>query len=679
MKEKHIYMAKLFRAARVVWLGLGTIGLSFGLVFANEAAGCSTSSPDSQNYKVTLCIKTPAEGTVVTGDIMVAADLTLTDQSTSVQSLEFFLDGTHLLTSFVAPFTFVLPSNHFTDAKRKLSVQATMRDGFVTDSTEIPITFGNNIHRVPVSSNLFVPTSGTMPAAGQPFIMAATGDGASGETPGVTDLIASWSPNLFLYLGDVYEKGTYTEFYNWYGTTQNFGQFRAITDPVIGNHEYVKDAAFGYQDYWNTRHDDPIYYSFNANGWHFIALNANSQVKQQPGTVQYQWLAHDLATNTAACTVAFWHQPVFSIGPEPKTGRMEPIWSLLAKHGVDIVLNGHDHGYQRWEPLDGAGNVDLQDGITEFVAGGGGHGIQPFISSDDRVVVGNDKSPDAFGALRFVLNAGGATFEYVNTSGAILDSGTITCHGTGDDLTPPTAPGSLTAHVDSLDHVVLNWTGATDNLGITGYTLYRDGQVIKTTSRNELSYLDTDVTLGKTYNYAVDAVDLSNMHSAQSNPASVTLPSQTTLTFDADADSYIDSSHDNTNYGVSSALRTDLAPDVRSFLRFNVQGLPNGHVAKATLRIFSNNASSYGYDVFIVPDNSWSESALTYQNAPAFDHELEFNDSLSADTWSTTDVTLAVTGNGLYTFGVSTSSPTSLSYSSREGPHPPQLVLDLTP
>ena len=677
--EKKGYMAYLLSAAKLACFGFGTLILVFGFAAADDASNCATSNSPGQAYSVKLCISTPEDGANISDDATITAEITRSENSSSVQSVEFLLDSVHLLTDYAAPYTFILPSSHFADATRSLSVRADMRDGFETQAAEIHLVFNNGLNQAPAGSpNRFIPTSGSRPAAGQPFILAAAGDGASGETPEVTDLIASLSPNLFLYLGDVYEKGTYTEFYNWYGITDNFGQFRDITDPVIGNHEYVKSAAFGYQDYWNTRHDDPVYYSFNANGWHFIALNANSQVRQQPGSKQYQWLANDLANNTAECTLAYWHQPVYSIGPEPKTHRMEPIWSLLAQYHVDIVLNGHDHGYQRWTPLDGKGNIDLENGITEFVAGSGGHGIQPFISNDDRVVVGYDKPPSAFGALRFVLNPNGTTFEYVNIAGAILDSGTITCHGADVDSLPPNTPSSLGVHVDSFDHVVLNWLGATDNVGISGYTIYRDGQILKTTGRNELSYVDTDVALGKTYNYTVDAVDLSDLHSAPSSPVSVTLPAQATLTFYSDADSFIDELNAETNYGVSAALRTDRAPDIRGYIRFSVQGLPAGRVSSATLRIFSNTASAYGYDIHIVHDDSWDEKTLTYQNAPAFGDQLDFKSMVNANSWTTTDVGLAVQGNGVYTFGLSTLSPTALSYSSREGPYPPELVIELT-
>ena len=103
-------------------------------------------------------------------------------------------------------------------------------------------------------------------------------------------MVDAWGPDVFLYLGDVYEKGTYTEFYNWYGTpTVDFGRTRDVTNPAIGNHEYEGGLAEGYFAYWNN---PPNYYSYNVGGWHFIALNSTAEYNQTgTDSAQYQWLA----------------------------------------------------------------------------------------------------------------------------------------------------------------------------------------------------------------------------------------------------------------------------------------------------------------------------------------------------------------------------------------------------
>jgi len=279
---------------------------------------------------------------------------------------------------------------------------------------------------VPPNTNSFTPATGSQPGPGQPFILAATGDAAGGEpeADAVIDQIASWNPNLFLYLGDVYESGTSTEFQNWYGTGgQRWSRFRAITNPTVGNHEYDNGAAPGYFDYWNNV---PDYYSFDAHGWHFISINSNDPISQQPGSPQYEWVKSDLAASDAACTIAYFHHPLFNVGAQGSTVRMSALWDLMATSGVDIALTGHDHNYQRWKPLDGAGKP-APTGLTEFVAGAGGHGVRPFTRSDPALVIGYDTTPAALGALRFELGDDRASFRYANTAGLTLDSGQILC------------------------------------------------------------------------------------------------------------------------------------------------------------------------------------------------------------------------------------------------------------
>ena len=116
--------------------------------------------------------------------------------------------------------------------------------------------------------------------------------------------VSNWNPSLFLYLGDVYEKGSIAEYANWFGPSGSpgvyYGRLKSITDPTIGNHEYTGGQAPGYFDYWDNV---PHYYSFNAGAWHFISLDANSAFGQTaPGTPQYQWLQDDLTTNPQPCT-----------------------------------------------------------------------------------------------------------------------------------------------------------------------------------------------------------------------------------------------------------------------------------------------------------------------------------------------------------------------------------------
>jgi len=490
-----------------------------------DGTNCIASTSPGGTYTVTPCITAPADGATLTGAQTVSATYTTTGANPGVAKLIFYLNGEYVITDYNSPYTFTLPTNKWVDGSYVLAVSALMKDGFTSQLSSITLTFNNGVTTPPVNTNTFTPTSGTTPSAGQPFVLAAAGDGADGATNSgnVTNLIASWNPNLFLYLGDVYEKGSATEFSNWYGNSSTFyGRFRSITDPIIGNHEYEHGVAPGYFDYWDNV---PSYYSYDAAGWHFIALNSNCGLLHicAPGQAEYQWLLNDLNTHTNTCTIAYFHHPVYNVGPEGYTTTMNDIWALMAQHGVDIALTGHDHDYQRWVPLDGNGNPS-STGITEFVAGGGGHGIQQFTVTDNRMAIGYDTSPYSFGALRLQLNQDGAGFQYINHQGIVLDSGAIPCSGAPADTTAPSTPANLTATTHSATQVDLSWDNSTDNVGIAGYDIYRDGNLV-TSVGYVTSYSDTNLTLGASYTYQIKARDAANNTSAFSNSAPVTLPS----------------------------------------------------------------------------------------------------------------------------------------------------------
>lgn len=482
-----------------------------------QAATCTTSAPTSAVYTVKLCFTSPQHDSNLSGAVTVTVTVSVTGTSPGVQRMVYYLNGSYLLTDYKAPYTFILPSQHWVDGSYTLSVEALLRDGFVTQKRNLFVNFANGIKTPPVNDKQFQPTSGTTPEAGKPFVVAATGDGASGEVnaANVVKLLETIKPNLFLYLGDVYEKGSYAEFYNWYGMQgTNFSQFRSITDPTVGNHEYVKGSAEGYFDYWDNI---PDYYSFDAGGWHFINLNSNGRyVGINPQSSQYLWLSADLTTHNQACTIVYYHHPFFNIGPEgPSTG-MADIWALLAQHKVTIVLNGHDHDYQRWLPLDGEGQPD-PNGVTEFVAGGGGHGLQTISGSDNRVAYSNSANPDAFGVLKLELSSSEAKFSYLNTKESVLDSGVIPCKRSAQ-----VAPVGLTAALTNTNHVELSWSAPDDTADISGYTLYRNGAPLATVPDTSVTFTDATVSQTTAYTYSVDAFDLGGNHSSMSSPVSIT-------------------------------------------------------------------------------------------------------------------------------------------------------------
>ncbi len=639
-----------------------------------QSGACASSS--NAGYTVTVCITQPANGATVSGLTTVTATADISGSSSGIGKLIFSLDGSYLLTDFQSPYTYSLPSGSFANGTHTLSVYAAMRDGFNASSPDVSLNFANG--SAPPPGPAFTPVAPGPPPAGQSLIMSAVGDGAGGETNAaqVTQMIDGWHPDVFLYLGDVYDKGSYTEFYNWYGQTNLFyGLFRNVTDPVIGNHEYEGGVAPGYFAFWNSI---PNYYSYTAGGWHFIALNSTSQFNQTaPGTGQYQWLLNDLSSNNSACTIAYFHHPVVSVGPQGDTPSMDAIWSQLVQAGVDIVLTGHDHGYQRWVPLDANLNPDPH-GTTQFVNGAGGHAVQNFVRSDPRFVVGFGDPVNSYGAMYFKLNPKGAEYRYYNTAGELLDQGVVPCSGAAPDTTAPTTPGNLVAATSDGGQVGLSWNASWDETGVASYEIYRDGALIASVGGAETGYEDANVDLGVTYNYQVEAVDPGGLHSAQSNTATITRSAQATLIFNPSADTYVRSDNPTGNYGSASSLRADASPDTQSYLRFDLQGV-SGTVTSATLRVFANNGSGTGYQVYTLAGGSWDESTVTYASRPAIGSQVASSGSFgSGGTWTEADLTSLIGGDGQLDLALTTSSNTAISLSSREGAEPPQLVVNVT-
>jgi chitodextrinase len=641
---------------------------------------CTTSSSGSKAYTITLCYSDIADGSPLTGDVPITAAISSTGTAPGVQRIVFYLDGSYLLTDYQSPYTFTLPTTKWADGSHVISVEALMRDNFTSQQSNLSVKFNNGIDSPPANTKQFQPTTGIPPVNGVPFIVVAGGDGAGGESnaTSVSNLIASVNPNLFLYLGDVYEKGSPAEFYNWYGTgMNNFARFRSITNPTVGNHEYENGSALGYFDYWDNI---PNYYSYNAGGWHFISLNSNSTAEPvDPRSAQYRWLQKDLATNTAACTIAYYHHPLYNIGNEGSAASMRDIWNLLAQYGVEIVLNGHDHTYQRWVPLDGKGQP-ASNGITEFVAGALGHGLQTFTSSDKRVAYSNDANPTVFGALILQLNQNGANFSYQNADGATLDSGVIPCAPSDPDTQAPTQPSGLSATATSAAKVELTWSASNDNTGVSGYTIYRNGTQVGTASAGGLTFSDTTATPDTNYTYSIDAFDPAGNHSAKSDGVSVMTHSMpSTLTFPVEADTYVSASSPQSNYGTATSWWLNQSPDMHAYLRFNVHGLGKTPITQARLLVYANNNSSLSISASPVADNNWDELNMDFTNAPALGTTLGTSGAFTNGSWVSLDVTSYVTGEGIYSFGLTSTSTTAISFRSREsGSNSALLLLDFS-
>jgi acid phosphatase type 7 len=248
----------------------------------------------------------------------------------------------------------------------------------------------------------------------------------------VSNMILAMNPDAVLALGDTqYETGTIDQFTNSYDL--NWGRLKAITRPVVGNHEYTTPNAAGYFQYFGSLAGDPTkgYYSYNLGNWHIVALNSNCSKVGGCGanSPQETWLRADLAAHPTLCTLAYWHHPRFSSGAIGNNTSYTAFWNALYNAGADLVLVGHDHNYERFAPQTSSAVAD-PNGLRQFVVGTGGKNwtnmatVQP--NSEVRQPAG------LYGVLKLTLHPSSYDWEFLTEPGysfsSFTDSGSQDCH-----------------------------------------------------------------------------------------------------------------------------------------------------------------------------------------------------------------------------------------------------------
>lgn len=248
-------------------------------------------------------------------------------------------------------------------------------------------------------------------AAPAPLEVWAVGDGADGGEAGqrVGRMIAAARPAHFLYLGDVYERGTRSEFDINYGLA--YGALARRTLPTPGNHDWPRHAE-GYNPYWKsvTGRRMPSTYAARIAGWEVLSLNSETASAASP---QVRWLEGRVASG-GTCRLAFWHRPRFSAGKHGDQLAVAPFWRTLRGRAA-LVINGHEHNMQE---------LRVRDGIRELIAGAGGHSEYQLRAEDPRLAWSN---ATADGALRLRLRPGRADYAFVTSAGRVLRRGTATC------------------------------------------------------------------------------------------------------------------------------------------------------------------------------------------------------------------------------------------------------------
>ena len=264
------------------------------------------------------------------------------------------------------------------------------------------------------------------PPSTTPVLVGAgdIGDCTHSDIVATAKLLDGISGTVFTTGDNVYDGPTAEHYANCYGPT--WGRQLLRTRPTLGNHDYDPPGTWTYYEYFGAAAGDPGvgYYSYDLGGWHILALDSNQSLRA--GSAQLAWVEGDVLAHAAPCTLAYWHHPLFTSGNH-NDGQVfiRDLWRVLYKYGVDVVLNGHEHFYERFAPQDPDGNADPAKGIRQFTAGTGGaplYGFStPLKTSESRGTV--------HGVLKITLQGNAYLWEFIPVAGQTFrDGGAGTCH-----------------------------------------------------------------------------------------------------------------------------------------------------------------------------------------------------------------------------------------------------------
>jgi hypothetical protein len=233
----------------------------------------------------------------------------------------------------------------------------------------------------------------------------------------VADLVSRLRGTIAAVGDTAYEEGSASEFARCFDP--DWGRMKSRIRPAVGNHEYGTAGAAGYFDYFGSAAGKPGegWYSYDLGAWHVVVLNSNCElVGCDSGSPQLDWLHADLARADAGCLLAYWHHPRWSSGRHGSDALVQPFWDELERFGVDVILNGHDHTYERVEA----------DGVAQFVVGTGGRSLYPF--TKPALPTTQVRTDQAYGALWLALSPGGYRWQFIALGqSGFRDSGTGSC------------------------------------------------------------------------------------------------------------------------------------------------------------------------------------------------------------------------------------------------------------
>lgn len=330
----------------------------------------------------------------------------------------------------------MIPQNHNDSRRMRFAKRALLTFPVVAGSCFPPVRVTPPPADAP-AAEVAVSGASVMIGAGDIGLCGSMGDDS---TAAVVDSVlkadsAAGVENAVFTVGDnAYPSGTTEQFHRCFGTSwgDSTKGIMKVIRPAPGNHEYETKGAAAYFTYFGARAGDRSkgYYAYDIGEWRAIVLNSEivalSEFRVEDEDAQEAWLRAELKTNAKKCTIAYFHRPLWASGTHGGHPEMVGFFQILHEAGVEMVLAGHEHHYERFAPMTPAGVVDTLTGITQIIIGTGGAELRglrtPLARNSAYQIQGH------FGVLKLTLGGGAWRSAFIDAKGRVWDPSGGTCH-----------------------------------------------------------------------------------------------------------------------------------------------------------------------------------------------------------------------------------------------------------
>jgi hypothetical protein len=155
----------------------------------------------------------------------------------------------------------------------------------------------------------------------------------------------------------------------------------------------------------------------------WLVLMIDSNQNARVGSPQYEFARQTLQTRRYRCQMAIWHHPLWTSGQNGPNPQLRDLVSLLFESGADVIVNGHEHFYERFSRQDADGRQN-ENGVRQFTVGTGGAQLSPFVNAAPNSAV----RISAHGIIRFTLRPVSYDWEFIEVNNALADNGSTPCH-----------------------------------------------------------------------------------------------------------------------------------------------------------------------------------------------------------------------------------------------------------